>query len=323
MSNIGNSVTVYKQKLETVKKYQSKSLEVFSQYLPSSPYCTDDLSSGLRIRSKKVAMNKRYIQPNAPTDLRWLLYDIDSETASTDWLDCNVPFPNIVAINPDNGHGAYFYLLKTPVYTQRKASSRPVQYLKAIDDALTRALHADPHYVKLVVKNPLHPYWQVFCPYDEPYELCKLECSAMNNKCSKRQKVEPGLGRNCDLFDMVRFWAYREIRKPQTNDFVAKCIDYAREHNNFSTPLPDRECRTIGKSIGNWVLRNLSDDTFRAWCARRGYIGGKKSGEVRANIANEKAERVYAYKAEHPDATISEMARQLKISRASIYNYLK
>jgi len=77
-------------------------LTTFRSNLPSKPYWTDELQFGLKIRDAETAIKKRYLQYNKPTDLRWLVYDVDRPTAHFDWD--HAPAPNITVMNPDNGH---------------------------------------------------------------------------------------------------------------------------------------------------------------------------------------------------------------------------
>lgn len=64
-------------------------LETFKNSLPQKPYCTDDLSFGLKIRPAETAIKKRYLQYNKPTDLRWFVYDVDRPTAHFDQKKMN------------------------------------------------------------------------------------------------------------------------------------------------------------------------------------------------------------------------------------------
>jgi hypothetical protein len=79
-------------------------LERFLEHLPTRPYCTDDLTTGLKIRPKATAARAAYIQPNGPGMLWWLIYDVDREAAALAWEMGDLPPPNHAAINPVNAH---------------------------------------------------------------------------------------------------------------------------------------------------------------------------------------------------------------------------
>lgn len=308
----------------------SEILNTFENSIPQKPYCTDDLSLGLKIRPAEIAIKKRYIQPNKPTDLRWLIYDVDRSTAHYDWQDLHAPAPNFTVMNPDNGHAHLYYGLEVPVFMQMGARQNPIRYVSSVDVALTQKLDADPAYAKLIAKNPLHRTWNLNVWNDRSYNLDELadwlDLSAMTDRRVRLPEI--GLGRNCNLFDATRFFAYREIRKPVENllfpelysleSFILRCQNYAKLHNTFSVPLPVRECETIGKSVGKWVYEHMSPEGFREWGDKR----RQKSIEVRSAKASAMKTKVRRYKANHPEMSNREIARKYGLSKDTIRIYL-
>ena len=299
-------------------------LTTFKNNLPSKPYCTDELQFGLKIRGAETAIKKRYLQYNKPTDLRWFVYDVDRPTAHFDWTDVHAPAPNITVMNPDNGHCHLLYGLEVPVYMQMSAQKNPIRYAASIDVALTGVLQADQNYAKLICKNPLNPHWDTKIWRDSTYDLAELADNLdLSKYADKRLRLpEIGLGRNCDLFDSTRFYAYREIRKPVENylfdsmysetDFVERCIFYAEKHNDFSIPLPIKECQTIGKSVGQWVYRNMSSQGFLEWAEKR----RQKSIEVRSQRSDER--RTEALNLRSKGLSRAEIAKELGLTERTI-----
>ena len=49
----------------------------FAGQIPQRPYCSNDLSHGIRPRKKETALRCRFIQFNGPATCEWLLFDID------------------------------------------------------------------------------------------------------------------------------------------------------------------------------------------------------------------------------------------------------
>ena len=99
--------------------------KLFIETLPYKPYCTDDLDSGLRIRSAKSALTKRLIQHNKPFLVSWIVLDLDSPFF---WylMDSRVlPPPNLVSFNPENYHCHIYYSLKAPVCRSNMARCKP------------------------------------------------------------------------------------------------------------------------------------------------------------------------------------------------------
>lgn len=303
-------------------------LKTFETNLPKKPYCTDDLVYGLKIRNAETAITKRFIQPNSPTDLRWLVYDVDRPTAHFDWDEVHAPAPNLTVMNPENGHAHLLYGLEVPVYTHMTAQKNPIRYAASVDIALTGLLEADQAYSKLICKNPLHDSWNTKIWRNESYNLGELADWLDLSKYQDQRRKLPdiGLGRNCSLFDLTRFFAYREIRKPTQNylfdemyteeDFIDRCIAYAEQHNDFTAPLPDGECNSIGKSIGRWVYRHMSSDGFRQWAENR----RMKSIQVRSQRSEERrAEALILLSA---GLTKIEIANQMNLSYRQILRLL-
>lgn len=302
-------------------------LDLFTETLPKKPYCTDSLGN-LSILPAMTAIKRRYIQPNGPTDLRWMVYDIDRPTAWYDWDDLHAPPPNIVVMNRENGHAHLLYGLEVPVYKQPSAQRKPLRYAAAIDVALTEKLEADPGYAGLLCKNPLHPSWEINVVKNDSYTLGLLaDYVDLTPFRDKRIHLPPvGLGRNCTLFEVTRRWAYRQRRSPQgwlsMAFFIDAVTDYARGYNlqTFAmNPLPWGEIKATGKSIGRWTWENMDEAGFRAWGDNR----RKASIRVRKAGAFEKAEQVRLYKMTHPEATIRAIAEFFGYSTYSVCNYLK
>lgn len=296
-------------------------LDIFTDTIPRKPYCTDTLGYALDIRPALLALKRRYIQPNSPTDLRWLVYDVDRPTAYFDWYDLRAPAPNIVVGNPENGHAHLLYGLEVPVYKQPTAQQKPLRYASAIDVALTKKLEADPAYVGLLCKNPSHKFWDVSFYEESSYDLAWLaDYVDLAPFADKRSHLPPiGLGRNCTLFDVTRHWAYREIRKPQgwlcEDYFIQAVDDYAQSYNlSFPLPLPTREVKATGRSIGQWTYRNMSPQGFQSWGDGR----RNKSIRVRKAGAFEKGQTVKLYKEMHPEASIRAIATELNLPKSTV-----
>ena len=195
---------------------QPAQLELFERRLPTRPYCTDRLESGLKIRPAKTAVRRRYIQADPPWLRAWLIFDVDRPTAAMAWDEAFLPEPAWVSQNPVNGHAHLAYGLDAPVLLGMHDRDRPKRYLAAVERAMREQMTADPGYSVLITKNPPHKDWRVFWGAAEGYDLGYLaEWLPDLNKHKPRQAkaVErEGLGRNVSTFDHLRFHAYREVR---------------------------------------------------------------------------------------------------------------
>ena len=288
----------------------------FYDTLPRRPYCTDELGS-LFVRVKDQAIKRRYIQPNDPKDLYWLVYDVDRPTAHFDWYDLHAPPPNITATNMQNGHAHLFYGLEVPVYKVPNAHQQPIRYAASIDVALTQKLQADPGYAGLICKNPLHKKWNVQIWEPVPYDLNWIaEYLDLEPYKDRRKHLPPiGLGRNCTLFEVTRHWAYSQIRKEDVffskEIFIDKVIQYATARNGeFPVPLSYSEVKATGKSIGKWTWRNMSQEGFKKWGDSR----RKKSILIRQTKRDQRADEIRAFKLTHPEVTNREIAEKFEVS---------
>jgi Replicase family/Primase C terminal 1 (PriCT-1) len=251
--------------------------QLFPLLLPARPYCADDLKFGLQILSRAKALEKLHIQLNGPSSFRWMCHDIDHPHAYFAHRDAIMPQPNVIAINPRNGHGHSAVLLSCPV--ARHASSRiePLRFFGAVERGIARRVGADRNYVGLVAKNPLHDRWRVEWRREEPYTLTELADWLVYDDMRPDPTVETtlGVGRNCVVFDELRTVAYREVR-----DFKRDCnLDVFRvrlEHvafginQQFPIALGQSEVRAIAKSVANWTWRHFTEEKFSQKQALRG-----------------------------------------------------
>lgn len=230
-----------------------------------------------------------YLQLNPPAHRSWLILDIDRDKAAHDWEDAALPVPTYCAITPENGRVHIGYALAAPVCTSDAARLAPVRYLSAIEYAYTAKVQADATFTGPLAKNPLHPAWQLWEPANAPvYELGYL--ADFVDLPTKRPPKVAGLGRNCDLFDGLRSWAYsavREFWRPSGEELWRAAVRLQAESlNTFAVPLNSSEVAGIARSMARYVWRRYTPTKFREVQAARGRLGGIASGAARL-AANE------------------------------------
>lgn len=232
--------------------------------LPKKPYCSDDLAYGLMIRPLRIAIQKRYIQPNPPGKVSYLAFDVDRTDAGSAWLDSNAPRPNFIIKNPENGHAHYLYALEHPVCTTSAARIKPMRYLAAIEASIAHELGADPGYSGLIIKNPCHGHWQTIIVESNFYSMSVLaeHLDLTTPPANEERQCQSGLGRNCTLFDNLRVWAYKAVTeywKPGGEPTWTKAVrERAHAYNTFPEPLQSKEVDQIGKSVAKWVWKHFS-----------------------------------------------------------------
>lgn len=243
--------------------------------LPRKPYCSDDLAHGVMIRSLSTALRMRYIQPNRPGMSSYLAFDVDRPDAGAAWMDSNAPRPNFIIKSPDNGHAHYLYALEAAVCTTSAARLEPLRYLAAVERAIATELQADPGYSGLIIKNPAHAHWQTIITQTDAYTLAGLASKLdLTTKAANSNKIREsfGLGRNCTVFDELRFWAYKAVtrywRPGGEAAWLAAVRERAHELNLFVSPLQPKEVDQIAKSVGKWVWKRFSPAQRRALIER-------------------------------------------------------
>ena len=264
------------------KPYQDNSLirvpvpQCFEQLLPKRPYCADDPSHGLLIRSRHRALAFSHIQLNAPMEARWLAFDVDRADAAFAWEEASLCAPNIVAVNPENGHAHLLWALTHPVHARYATRLAPLSYLADIERGMARRLGADPGYAGLIAKNPRSSLWRVNWPAPFTYNLEQLDAAlTREDKRRSRELCEQvGFGRNCALFDEVRQIAYRQVlqfkRDGINADGFRRHLEAVTQELNLqflgspAGPLPRREIRSIARSVARWCYRHFTPEKFSA-----------------------------------------------------------
>lgn len=269
-------------------------LELFggAERWPRRPYCTDDLSAGLRIRSLAQALTKPYIQANPPHLRVWSIHDCDYPGAAVAWEDADLPPPAWAAVNRENAHAHLVWGLSAPVLVDGLgARDAPMRYLCAVESAFREKLRADAGYSGLITKNPAHPLWRVLRGPRLAYELGELsEWVDLPRHVPKRKPEEVGLGRNVTLFDKTRLWAYVAVRRWRDakgldawNQWLDEVYTYALKRNgDFLHPLDAREVWHLARSVAKWVWTRgreavrKSDQRFSALQRNRRLSDGRK-----------------------------------------------
>jgi len=241
---------------------------------PKRPYCTDDLASGLRIRSLRQAMTQPYIQANPPHLRVWSIHDVDRPGAALAWESCNLPPPTWAAVNRISAHAHLVWGLSAPVLVDGlHAKDAPMRYLCAVESLMRERMQADEGFSGLITKNPEHPLWRTYRGPAPSYDLGYLaEHLPDIEKHRPRRGVNPariGLGRNCTLFDALRLWAYIDVRRFRDakglcawNEFMAGVQVRALVLNCdlfASRALDPREVYHIAKSVGKWTWRRVRE----------------------------------------------------------------
>lgn len=323
--------TVYNENQSCAENLPSQ-LDLFDDYSrwPKKPYCTDDLETGLRIRSLKQALTKSYIQANPPHLRVWSIFDVDRPGAALAWEDSNLPMPSWVTINKKNAHAHIVYGLSVPVLVESaEARQAPIRYLLGVESAFRAKLKADTGYSGLITKNPSHPLWRTLRGPHDFYDLGYLSEFVDLPKFLPKQGTkleEIGLGRNCILFDFLRLWAYKAVREHRASrNFVlwqAQVYDRALNRNaDFRNPLDPKEAWHIAKSVTKWVWKMdpVAEAAFIKRQAWKGTKGGIASGKARAAASEDKRSSAVLMRAS--GMTQAAIAAELNVTDRTVRNW--
>lgn len=294
-------------------------LDLFRDSLPTKPYCANNLTIGLRIRNLEHALKHEHIQPNHPNSKLWLVYDIDRPTCVAEITDdFNLPSPHIFVQNPANQHAHAFYGLETAVHMNQHSSKKAIRFAAAVDCAFTERMNADAQYCGLIAKNPLHKRWRTYAMNADSYSLGEMseyvDLAAFNDR--RRSMPDIGIGRNVNLFNRLRFWSYKAIRRgwPDYDQWHRACSDRALGYNHTKNALPIEEVMHIVKSVAKWTHRNFSAESFSELQSHRGSRKGQR-------VRNEKLDRAIAMYEQ--GASQQDIATELGITQPTVSNWLK
>lgn len=194
-------------------------------------------------------------------NISYLIVDVDRRVTPFEIYDAHLPEPNFLALNPESGHGQYFWRLHTPVYSwPSQRDSRAYSYYEAIETQFVGKLKGDPGFAGHMAKNPLHKQWEVVELREDPYELGELAEWSLYGKTGKPSKAavsDDPAGRNCSLFDDLRQWAYARHSEATQASYEAWLEQVmtrsAALNTGFEKPLPPSEVRSIARSVARFV----------------------------------------------------------------------
>lgn len=319
------------------------------QYLPTKAYCSMSKCANL-IRTKEHAVKFPTVQLNPPHICAWIIFDIDEvfkgfvsdfKFAGTyKWEDVNLPIPNYVAINPDNGRYHLVYAV-SPVFTTENARVHPLEYLAAIERTYTRLLNADSAYTGLMTHNPLHYAWDVIVFHNHEYTLAELQNDMKLDQKKKTKKDLGGYSRHIDLFDTLRFYAYERVVNSNVDydALYTELLDLATQTNteHFNAPLALSSLRAVSKSVAKYCIRNRSKiyvgnkpkerklqlDESQPLATRQA-LGAYHSHKVRSNDVLEKMQSAYnALVNESIKATQKAVQERAGVGIATVKRYWK
>lgn len=231
---------------------------------PYLPRCSDDKTAA-RVRPRDYAIRYPYMQMNRAGFVSWLIFDLDHRNPFR-WQDVGLPPPNLIVQNRQSGFSHLYYAI-TPVCTSAKARSKPINYMRAIYEAMAARLDADPSFHSgPVAKTPGHAWWATTELHNQVYELGELadyvELARTSPWAKPVRTEDVSHSRHCMLFEELRHYAYSIVnreREKGTFEGFSRLLDaHAHNLNNFakrgfSMNLPQSSLRATVRSIARWT----------------------------------------------------------------------
>lgn len=281
---------------------RDEALELFESFwLPSTPLAGTDLAgNGLRRMQREQAVQERYIETQPSTLKSMMVFDVDVEDAglkikSLAWDDEIIPEPNLIVENPGTTHAHAYYFLKGRVATGTKAHA----YYAHIYSRLAGAVGSDPCFAGKIARTP-HQH-TVEALRSEEYTLSELDLATPALRASTGV-VEAGEGRNVDLFNSVRMFAYKNARRlgydygKIYNAVLERALELNAElfADNEKSILGLNEVKSIARSVAKWVSGRFTEEAFRKLQATR----SSKRWEATADERRERGELMLFMKEE-------------------------
>jgi hypothetical protein len=175
-------------------------------------------------------------------------------------------------VNPENGHAHLIYLLGAWVRTDFGDPSRlrVVRYAAAIERAYAAALGADRAYTGRFHHNPFSDAYVTKIGRQAPYSLAELAQYVDLNSPLAKAVAPQGIGRNVEIFDRLRRWAYTAVadwkigtREAWDRVVSERAAQIASDVGADSPrgPLPENEVGHIVKSVARWVWERYAAGT--------------------------------------------------------------
>lgn len=237
----------------------NKVLQDFYDHLNVAVVTTNDFDYGTKFRKREKVRDFAYCGLNQMYR-HYLSFDIDEPSSAFRYEAVGLPPPTIVTVNPVNAHCHYLYKLNTPVAFYNGSRSKPQEFFKGIERAMTDCMAADLAYNHVITKNPLHPRWQVItnpASYDLSVinEYLPDKATLHHHSRGADQDIR---GRNDKLFNDMRHWAYRAVQQFAGEEIWLQAIQFKATEINagFANPLPYKEVQHSAKACGRWAWKN-------------------------------------------------------------------
>ena len=193
--------------------------------------------------------------------------------------------PNFITYNPENLNHQAFWRIANPVHCQDGSKHRkPYLFLRAIENAYDEKYGCDKHFARYISRNPLHAFADTDWRHDRKHTLNELaEVVNLNQKrIVAGERQQQGAGRNREVFDDLRLWAYKQDKDCSFDDWLNKLLVKAIGYNTYSKPMDLKEVEQIAKSVAKYTFNeSFTDYVTRTHTSEIQAARGRKSAAKR------------------------------------------
>ncbi len=202
------------------------------------------------------AVTRQYLGLSNEQFVNAIVVDCDHDDSER-WRACGLPPPTWIAITPESGRHHVVWWLETPVFRGTGARMEPLRFLARVVEAVTYEMGGDVGYAGALTKNPWHSRWHVIVPGGQPVTLGQMlaAVACAPGHVGRKHDTRVGIGRNIELFDRLRFWAYEHRARyvDRRAWSLAVAGQAAAINQAFPVPLKPYEVGSTVKSVANWV----------------------------------------------------------------------
>lgn len=322
--------------------------KVFFKYFPKQVFGSECKNDYYHTKERLYALKEfKWVQYNSDDRFRVLSVDIDNSSDSLMYRDFNLPQPTWI-IQTDKGF-QYHWALKQDIPLKTASSKKSIKLIKDILNKLVALLNGDINAIGInrVFRNPvtnrswfsgneieLKEFYDLPTPKEDFFNklLGRIEkqknlfgatCGATYDFSSMTNNT----GRNCALFDVLRYWAYDEAKQ---GSYCSFALQRKAEilNSSFAEKLKENEVNSIVNSIDTFINNKFNKGFYMALSVedrkKVASANGKKSGEARSKVAETKIlTALNMMESFEMKITIRELAKRSGTSVNTVRKYLE
>lgn len=269
-------------------------IEQFKQSLPDFIHTLPEKNKPAIWLPREHALRHERIRCYA-NDRHYLMLDYDNPTGRMEDHTRYDIEPNFLVYNPANFNHQAFWLLSDPVHCQQESKNRkPYQLLRAIESAFDDKYDGDHRFARYISRNPLFHAADTDWRHNRGHKLSELaevvELNQQRIKTGSRTVIESAAtGRNCTVFDDLRFWAYKQDTADMNfSTWLQRCTTQALQYNAFTQPLALKEVKSIAKSVAQYTFNKRFSESFSE------YVNRTHTSDIQSERGKRSAEKRWA-----------------------------